>query len=136
MERRWITRLPKGSILRAIKELPCTISPHMYLNNDSLNCVSSPPIWKSLTCESKPYCCCTVTKSRPPLCNPVDCSTPVHILYVLHGGCQAPPSSTVSQSLLKFMSIEPVMLSNHISHPLPPPSPFAFSLSQHQPLFK
>ena len=49
---------------------------------------------------------------------------------------QASLSITNSQSLLKFMSIEPVMLSNHISHPLPPPSPFAFSLSQHQPLFQ
>ena len=34
--------------------------------------------------------------------------------------CQAPLSSTVSQSLLKFMSIESVMLSNHLilCHPL------------------
>ena len=28
--------------------------------------------------------------------------------------CQAPLSSTVSRSLLKFVSIEPVMLSNHL----------------------
>ena len=28
--------------------------------------------------------------------------------------CQAPLSSTVSQSLLKFMSTEPVLLSNHL----------------------
>ena len=28
--------------------------------------------------------------------------------------CQAPPSSTVSWNLLKFMSIESVMLSNHL----------------------
>ena len=35
--------------------------------------------------------------------------------------CQAPLSSTISQSS---------------SHPLPPPSPFAFSLSQHQGLFQ
>ena len=41
--------------------------------------------------------------------------------------CQAPLSSTVSQSLLKFMAVELVVL----SHPLPFPSPFAFSLSQH-----
>ena len=34
--------------------------------------------------------------------------------------CQAPLSSTLSQSLLKYMSIEPVMLSNHLIlfHPL------------------
>ena len=34
--------------------------------------------------------------------------------------CQAPLSSTISQSLLRFMFIEPVMLSNHliICHPV------------------
>ena len=40
-----------------------------------------------------------------------------------------------SQSLLKLMSIELVMPSNP-SHPLLPPSPPAFSLSQHQSLFQ
>ena len=44
---------------------------------------------------------------------------------------QAPLSSTVSLSLLKFMSIESVMLANHLAL-----SPFAFSLSQHQGLFQ
>ena len=47
--------------------------------------------------------------------------------------CQAPLSSfTISSSLLKFLSIELVMLSNHLL----PPSPFAFNLSQHQGLFQ
>ena len=34
--------------------------------------------------------------------------------------CQAPPSVTISQSLLKFMTIESMMLSNHLilCHPL------------------
>ena len=45
--------------------------------------------------------------------------------------CKAILSSTVSQSLLKFTSIELVMLSNP-SHPLLAPSPPALSLSQHQ----
>ena len=44
---------------------------------------------------------------------------------------QASLSFTNSQSLLKLMSIELVMLSNP-SHPLPPSFPFAVSLSQHQ----
>ena len=39
---------------------------------------------------------------------------------------------TISWSLLEFMSIESVMLSNHLAAP----SPFAFSLSQHQGLFQ
>ena len=45
----------------------------------------------------------------------------------------------VSWSLLKFMSIESEMLSNHLilcPHPLLSPSPFAFSLSQHQGHFQ
>ena len=46
--------------------------------------------------------CCSVTKSYPTLCDPMDCNT-------------APLSSTVSRSLLKFMSIESVMPSNHPS---------------------
>ena len=47
--------------------------------------------------------CCSVTKSRPTL--------------RLHGppAYQTSLSSTVSQNLLKFMSIESVMLSNHLN---------------------
>ena len=49
--------------------------------------------------------------------------------------CQASLSITNSQSLLKLMSIELVMPSSP-SHPLSSASPPAFSLSQHQGLFK
>ena len=48
--------------------------------------------------------------------------------------CQASLSFTVSQSLLRFISTESLRYLTH--HPLPPPSPFAFSLSQHQGLFQ
>ena len=48
--------------------------------------------------------------------------------------CQASLSFTISQSLLRFMSIESVMLSNHLI--LWSPSPPAFNLSQHQGLFQ
>ena len=47
---------------------------------------------------------------------------------------QASLSITNSQSLLKLMSIESVMPSNHLI--LSSPSPPAFNLSQHQGLFK
>ena len=47
---------------------------------------------------------------------------------------QASLSITISWSLLKLMSIESVMLSNHLI-PLSSPSP-AFNLSQHQGLFQ
>ena len=46
--------------------------------------------------------------------------------------CQASQSLTLSQSLLKFMSIESVMLFNHL---ILSPSP-TFNLSQHQGLFQ
>ena len=49
--------------------------------------------------------------------------------------CQPSLSFTVSQNLLKLMSIESMTPFNHLSHPLSPPSPPAFSLSQHQDLF-
>ena len=54
------------------------------------------------------YCCCSVAKSCPTLCDPMSCSTPGSL------------SSTTSQSLLKFTSIKSVMLSNHLilCHPL------------------
>ena len=47
-------------------------------------------------------CCCSVTQSCPTLYDPMDCSTQVSL------------SCTVSQSLLKLMSIESVMPSNHL----------------------
>ena len=45
---------------------------------------------------------------------------------------QAPLSCTISWSLLKLMSISIIQP----SHPLSPPSPFAFSISQHQGVFQ
>ena len=52
--------------------------------------------------------CCSVAKSCPTLCHAMDCSTPNSLSF------------TISQSLLKFMSIELVMTSNHLvfCHPL------------------
>ena len=62
---------------------------------------------------------CSIAQSCPTLCT---------LMPISH---QASLSFTISWSLLTFMSIELVILSNP-SHPLPPSSPFAFSLSQHQ----
>ena len=52
---------------------------------------------------------CSVTQSCLILCDPIDCNTP-------H---QAFKSFTISQSLLKLMSIESMMPSNHVIHCLP-----------------
>ena len=50
--------------------------------------------------------------------------------------CQAPLSSTISQSLPKFTPIKSVMPSNHLSHLLSSLSPPALNLSQQQGLFQ
>ena len=51
-------------------------------------------------CNKFSYCCCSVAKLNLTLCDPA-----VH---------QAPLSFTISQSVLRFMSLESVMLSNHL----------------------
>ena len=58
-------------------------------------------------------------------------------LFRLHGlqHARLPRSFAVFRSLLIFMSIESVVLSNHLIL-LTPPSPFAFNLSQHLGLFQ
>ena len=66
------------------------ISPHSY-----------PSSRRPLICF--PPLCWSVAKSCPTLCDPVDC--------IAH---QASLSFTISQSLLKFMGIESVILSNHL----------------------
>ena len=48
------------------------------------------------------FCCCSVAQLCPILCDLMDCSTPSSLSF------------TISQSLLKFMSIESVRLSNHL----------------------
>ena len=67
--------------------------------------------------------CCSVTKLSPTLYNPTDCST---------------PGSSVLYYLPEFAQIHVHWAGDAIqpSHPLPPPSPFAFNLSQHQGLFQ
>ena len=70
-------------------------------------------------------CCCSVARLYLTHCDPMDCST------------QALRSSTTSQSLLKFISIESVMLSNYLilCHPCsfwlqPFPASRSFPMSQ------
>ena len=53
-------------------------------------------------------CCCSVSQSCPTLCDPVDCSMPVHLSF------------HISRRFPKFMSIASVMPSSHpiLWHPL------------------
>ena len=62
----------------------------------------------SLEYQNRFFCCCSVTKLCPTLCDPWTAA------------CQVPMSSTISWSLYTFMSIELVMLFNHLilCHPL------------------
>ena len=64
--------------------------------------------WHLRSGKQEALCCCSITKSHLTLHNPMECSTPGSsvLLYL--------------QSLLKFTSIELVMLSNHLilCHPL------------------
>ena len=63
-------------------------------------------------------CCCSVTKSCPTLCNPMDCSTSGFL---------------VNHQLPEFIQTQVHWVSDAIqpSHPLSPPSPPALNLSQH-----
>ena len=69
----------------------------------------------------KVYCCCSVAKSCPIVCNPMNCRT--LCFPVLH--CLPNFAKTHVH-----WAIQPPL-----SHPLSPPSPPALSLSQHQGLF-
>ena len=72
----------------------------------------------------------SVTQSCPTLCDQMDCSMPG---FPVHHQLPVGVNSN-SQSLLKLMSIESVMQSNHLI--LSSSSPPAFNLSQYQGLFQ
>ena len=69
------------------------------------------------------HCCCSVTKSCPTLCDPMDCRT---------------PGSPVLHYLLEFAQIHVHWVSDAIwlSHPLLPSPTFDFNLSQYQGFFQ
>ena len=71
----------------------------------------------------KVYCCYSVPKSCPTLCNPMDCSTPG---FPVHHQLLEPAQMRVHRV---SDAIQP-------SHPLLSPSLPVFSLSQHQGLFQ
>ena len=68
-------------------------------------------------------CCCSVAQLCPTLCNPMDCSKlGFPVLHYLP-----------EFALARVHSVSDAI---QLSHPLSSPSPPAFSLSQHQGLFK
>ena len=76
--------------------------------------ISCPPGGSGYGLKASPPGCCSVTEPRVWLCDPLGCST------------QAPLSSTIPWSLLKFLSTELVMPSNRLilCHSLLLPSVF------------
>ena len=68
-------------------------------------------------------CCCSSIKACPTLCDPLDRSTPGFLVH---------------HHLPKFAQthVRGVGDATQPSHPLPPSSPFAVNLSQHQSLFQ
>ena len=76
-----------------------------------------------LTCLLLAKHTCSVAKSWPPLCDHMDCST---------------SGSSLLHCLLEFAQIHVhgVGDATQPSHPLPAPSPFAFSRSRHQGLLQ
>ena len=83
---------------------------HVYLSYVCLPCDPASPLQKQsqkyvVTDLDRcftfiPCCCCSAAQSCPTLCDPI--------------ACQASLSFTISLSLIKIMSIESVMPSNHL----------------------
>ena len=91
----------KASILQCSAFFTIQLS-HPYMTRDQIH----GPCSGSTVLTRQPgisFCCCSVAKSCLTLCNPMDCSTPG--FPVLH---------YLPWSLLKFMPIESVMLSNYL----------------------
>ena len=97
------------------QEISFTISVSVYILY-----ISSAYIWYQYIIY---ICCCSVAKLCLTLCDPMDSST---------------PGSSVLLYLWEFaqMHVHWVNDAIYLFHPLPPPPPFAFNLSQHQSLFQ
>ena len=90
------------------------------------------PVWGIQSITTKYFCMvmyCSWTRDHLKLCVVVQSLGSAHVTSWATA-CQFSPSFTISQSLLKFMSVELVMLSNHLilcCSPSPPalisPSP-------------
>ena len=124
-----------------------TLWPH-GLHHARLPCPSPTPRSCSNSCPSRRWCHPTISSSVVPFSTcPWGLSwvssfqfSSIQSLCWLFATpwtavCQASLSITNSQSLLKLMSTELVMPSNHLI-PLSSPSPPAFNLSEHQGLFQ
>ena len=109
----WITRgLFRPGLLEAVVVLP-GVATSLFINKK----------FKISVLISKICFCCSVAQSCLTRCNPMDCST---------------PGLPVHRQLPDFAQLHVHSVGDAIqpSHPLSPPSPPAFNLSQHQGLFQ
>ena len=90
-----------GSLLQSLLHLHLAIS--LCVSVSSQDLLIRTPVIGFKAHPNSVCCCCSVAKSCPILCNPMDCFMP------------APLSSIISWSLLKFISTESGMLSNHLA---------------------
>ena len=98
------------------------------LQHTRLSCPTPPLRVHSNSCPLS--CCCSVTKSRPTLCDPMDCNTPgFPVLYYL---------LEFAQTLICWVgdTMHVIRYYTILSHPLLLPSLFVLSLSQLQSLFQ
>ena len=106
----WHTAHPSIAISLNSILTECPAMSHRFHRNTSLCGISIPCQCITSATFFKLYliCCCSVAQSCLTLCDPMKCSTPGSLFF------------TISQSLLKLMSIESVMPSNHLTlcHPL------------------
>ena len=88
-----------------------------------LEAIWAHPVWGAQLLGSFGLCCCSVTKSGPTLCDPMDCCTPGFLVL------QCLPEFAQTHVHWVGDAIQP-------SHRLSPLSPPALNLSQHQGLFQ
>ena len=104
------SRVEKGHGQDLLEAIPLSIPENGSIqeNEQIPKSITKTAIYSKCLHSNIYYCCCSVSKACPNLCDP------------WKAACQASLSFTISRSLLKFMSIESVVLSNHLIlyHPL------------------
>ena len=117
VKRCWLSDPQRAGLVLMKHSLLLTAEGIFLTQPDPAPCAVDSAEWR------EPSYCCSATKSCPTLGNPMDCSTPG--FPVLH-------------SLLELAQTHVHWAGDAIqpSHPLLPPSPLTFNLSQHQGLFQ
>ena len=114
---------------RSLSSLPCKCvseeAEKAFLRSSTLSPLLKCKARRQVSSPANFYdcCCCSVARSCPTFCDPMDCST---------------PGLPVPHHLLKFAQVHVHCIGDAIqsSHPFTSSSPAALNLSQHQGLFQ